>query len=83
MLPQPHVMSGRLAKQKKTSAVSQHPLVQPVAINYSQPNYSMVLHHSCSAPRPSGSTGEMISSRAEVSVYLWGEPLSHVKLVGK
>ena len=44
----------------------------------------MVLHHSCSAPGPwSGSTGEMISSRAEVCVYLRGKPLSRVKLVGK
>ena len=44
----------------------------------------MVLHHSCSALGPwLGSTGEMISSRAEVCVYRRGEPLSCVKLVGK
>ena len=44
----------------------------------------MVLNHSCSAPRPwSVSTGEMISSRVKVCVYLRGKPLSCVKLVGK
>ena len=59
-------------------------LAKLVAISYSQPNESMVLHHSCSAPKPwSGSTGEVISSRAEVCVYLHGEPLSRIKLAGK
>ena len=53
------------------SAASQPPLTwllaKPIAVSYSQSNDSMVLYHSCSAPRPwSGSTGEMISSRAEV-----------------
>ena len=53
-------------------------------LSYSQSNDSMVLHHSCSAPGPwMGSTGEMISSRAEVYVYLRGEPPLHVKQVGK
>ena len=47
-------------------------LAKPVAISYSQPNDSMVLHHSCSANGPwAGSTGETISSRAEVCVYLY------------
>ena len=43
-----------------------------------------MLHHSCSAPELwSGSTREMISSKAEVYDYLQGEPLSCVLLVGK
>ena len=47
-------------------------------------NGSLSTVTSYSAPeRWSGSTREMISSRAEVYVYLWGEPLSRVKLVGK
>ena len=79
MLPRHHVTSGWFAKQKKThtrwSAVNQPPLTLLLA------NDNMVLHHSCLAPGPwSGSTGEMISSRAEVCGV---NPLSRVKLVGK
>ena len=63
-------MSGLLAERQTKkrpntpalSAASQLPL-------YSLPDDSMLLHHSCSAPRPwSGSTGEMIC------VYFKAEP---------
>ena len=64
-----HVTSGRLAVWEKTppcrSAAIQPPrltllLAKPVAISYSQPNDSMVLHHSCSATGLwSGSTGDL------------------------
>ena len=67
-------------------AVSQPPLTEllakPVAISYSRPNDSLVLHPSCSAPGAVFSTGEMISSRTKVCVYLRGEPFSLVSWSG-
>ena len=68
MLPRPHVTSSWLAKQKK---------IHMCWSAASQPPLT------CWAPGQwSGSTGEMISSRAEVCVYLQGKPLSRVRQVG-